>query len=127
VPAPQYPDPPAITARRVIVVDRQGSPQSVIAIGNLAMARNNPDYVSLMVANQVLGGSAASRLFMDLRERRSLTYGAYSRCRKRGDRAVPRARRCAPGDRAGDGAFMEHLGRIRPGASTEELQTRTTT
>jgi predicted Zn-dependent peptidase len=36
-----------------------------------------------MVANQVLGGSAASRLFMDLRERRSLTYGAYSQVGER--------------------------------------------
>jgi hypothetical protein len=32
----------------------------------------------LLVANQVLGGSAASRMFMDLREKQSLTYGAYS-------------------------------------------------
>ena len=31
-------------------------------IGNLALPRNDPNYIPLMVANQVLGGSAASRL-----------------------------------------------------------------
>jgi zinc protease len=79
VPETQYAAPPARTAREVIVVDRPESVQSMIYVGNLAIARNDPAFVPLTVANQVLGGSAASRLFMDLRERRSLTYGAYSR------------------------------------------------
>jgi predicted Zn-dependent peptidase len=62
----------------VILVDRPKSVQSVIYYGNLALPRAHPDFIPLLVANQVLGGSAASRLFMDLREKRSLTYGAYS-------------------------------------------------
>ncbi len=70
--------PPARTTREVVLVDRPKSVQSVIYVGNLALPRNDPDYIPLLVANQVLGGSAASRLFMDLREKRSLTYGAYS-------------------------------------------------
>lgn len=78
VPETQYAPAPERTAREVVVVDRPESVQSVIYVGNLAIARNDPAYVPLTVANQVLGGSAASRLFMDLRERRSLTYGAYS-------------------------------------------------
>jgi predicted Zn-dependent peptidase len=64
--------------REVILVDRPKSVQSVIYYGNLALPRAHPDFTPLLVANQVLGGSAASRLFMDLREKRSLTYGAYS-------------------------------------------------
>lgn len=64
--------------RRVILVNRPGSVQSIIVIGNLAMPRTSKDFVPFTVSNQVLGGSAASRLFLDLRERRSLTYGAYS-------------------------------------------------
>jgi zinc protease len=114
-----------MTARRVIVVDRQGSPQSVIAIGNLAMARNNPDYVNFMVANQVLGGSAASRLFMDLRERRSLTYGAYSRLVESVQIAPFRARAQVRTEVTGQAmeAFMEHLDRItREAPPQEELQ-----
>ena len=42
------------------------------------MARAHPDFGGLSVVNQVLGGSASSRLFEELRNRRSLTYGAYS-------------------------------------------------
>jgi zinc protease len=78
VPVVDYADPPVRDSREVILVDRPESVQSVIYIGNLALERDNPSYIPLRVANQVLGGSAASRLFMDLRERRSLTYGAYS-------------------------------------------------
>jgi zinc protease len=78
VPGAEYPLTPVRTAREVVLVDRPESVQSVIYVGNLALARRDPDYVPLLVANQVLGGSAASRMFMDLRERQSLTYGAYS-------------------------------------------------
>ena len=73
-----YPTPPSRNTREIILVDRPESVQSVIYVGNLALARKDPNYVPLLVANQVLGGSAASRMFMDLREKQSLTYGAYS-------------------------------------------------
>jgi zinc protease len=82
---PQYTEPPKPTDRNIIVVDRPGSVQSVIYIGNLAIQRANREWIPLVVANQVLGGSAASRLFMDLREKRSLTYGAYSAIGERVD------------------------------------------
>ncbi|MFT5356724.1 MAG: zinc protease [Polyangiales bacterium] len=72
------PELPTRSEREIIIVDRVGSAQSTILISNLAIARSDEDFVPLDVANQVLGGSAASRLFMDLREQRSLTYGAYS-------------------------------------------------
>ncbi len=75
---PKYAEPPRPSDRHILVVDRPGSVQSVIYLGNLAIARANREWIPLVVANQVLGGSAASRLFMDLREKRSLTYGAYS-------------------------------------------------
>jgi zinc protease len=70
--------PPTATQRKVVIVDRPESVQSMIYYGNLALARGDKDFIPLTVANQVLGGSASSRLFMDLREKRSLTYGAYS-------------------------------------------------
>ena len=75
---PKYGDMPSREGREILVVDRPGSVQSMIYMGNLALPRANRVWIPLMVANQVLGGSAASRLFMDLREKRSLTYGAYS-------------------------------------------------
>ncbi len=67
------------TARQIVLVDRPESPQSVIRIGNGSLRRADPDWVPFTVANQVLGGGVSSRLFMDLRELRSLSYGVYSR------------------------------------------------
>jgi len=78
VPAEAPKAPPVRQGRSVVLVDRPKSVQSVIYFANLALTRNDPDFIPLSVANQVLGGSAAARLFMDLREKRSLTYGAYS-------------------------------------------------
>ncbi|MEO6392390.1 MAG: pitrilysin family protein [Pyrinomonadaceae bacterium] len=65
-------------ARAIYVVDRPGSQQSNIMIGNLAIKRTDPDYFSLLVMNQVLGAGGSSRLFMNLREAKGYTYGAYS-------------------------------------------------
>lgn len=78
-PAVTFPAAPAPTARQVVLVHRPNSPQSVIRFGNTALRRRDDDFVPLTVANHVLGGGASSRLFMDLRELRSLTYGAYAR------------------------------------------------
>lgn len=122
VPETEYPDPPERTERRVVVVDRPPSTQSVIYVGNLALERSNPDFVPLSVANQVLGGSAASRLFMDLREQRSLTYGAYSQVGERAQVApfiAYAAVRNEVTEEAMSG-FMEHLSRIVAETPPEE-------
>jgi zinc protease len=111
---PSYAAPPTRSAREIVIVDRPASVQSQIVIGNLALKRNDPQYIPLMVANQVLGGSAASRLFMDLREKRSLTYGAYSRLDETVDVGSFRASaavRTEVTDAAMAG-FFEHLARI---------------
>jgi zinc protease len=69
---------PQATQRRAILVERPGAQQASIVLGTLALSRRDPDYLPLRLANQVFGGGASSRLFMELRERQSLTYGAYS-------------------------------------------------
>lgn len=123
-PVPDYDRPPKPTGRRILVVDRPGSVQSVIYMGNLAIRRANREWIPLMVSNQVLGGSAASRLFMDLREKRSLTYGAYSAIGERVDVGpfVAYASVRTEVTTEAVGAFFEHLGRIhREPASKEEL------
>jgi zinc protease len=110
----EYPSPPARAAREIVLVDRPESVQSVIYVGNLALARKDADYVPLLVANQVLGGSAASRMFMDLREKQSLTYGAYSDLEE-GIVPVPfRAFAAVRNEVTAQAmkAFMEHLVRI---------------
>lgn len=121
---PTYADPPQRSSRSVIIVDRPSSQQSTIFVGNLALTRNSPDYVPLRVANQVLGGSAASRLFMDLREQRSLTYGAYSSVGERIEIApfIAHARVRNEVTEEAVAGFMEHLDRIvREEASPGEI------
>jgi len=58
----------------VHLVDRPGSAQTEVRVGNLAIARRHPDWPKLEVAIRILGGDPTSRLFTDLREERGLTY-----------------------------------------------------
>jgi zinc protease len=75
----KLPPSPAATARKQIyLVNRPGSVQTNLVIGNIAIDRRSPDYPAMRVTNQILGGSAAARLFMKLREEKGYTYGAYS-------------------------------------------------
>ena len=73
------PGTPERNDRTLTIVDRPGSSQANIVLSNIAMNRNNPDYFPVLVMNQVLGAGASSRLFMNLREEKGYTYGAYSR------------------------------------------------
>jgi zinc protease len=121
---PRYGEPPKPTDRSILVVDRPGSVQSVIYIGNLAIRRAHREWIPLIVSNQVLGGSAASRLFMDLREKRSLTYGAYSAIAERVDVGpfVAYASVRTEVTTEAVSAFFEHLAQIhREPATRDEL------
>lgn len=71
----QYDLPKELT---VHLLDRPGSAQSEIIVGNLSIARSHADWAALQVANTILGDDASGRLFMDIREKRGLTYGIYS-------------------------------------------------
>lgn len=63
----------------VALVDRSSSVQSVIDVTQpVAMKIGDTDYISSRLLNQILGGGSASRLFMNLREDKGFTYGAYS-------------------------------------------------
>jgi zinc protease len=63
-------------APRLNVIPRAGAPQSELRIGHVAVARNTPDYHALVAANMVLGGQFTSRINLNLREEKGLTYGA---------------------------------------------------
>ena len=65
-------------ARRLVIVDKPGSPQTVLRIGQPGVARSNPDYVPIEVMNTGLGGLFSSRINMNLREKNGYTYGAFS-------------------------------------------------
>jgi predicted Zn-dependent peptidase len=64
---------------KITLVSRPGSVQTFLLAASRAIQRNDSDYYALEVMNQVLGGGPQSRLFLDLREEHSYTYGAYSR------------------------------------------------
>src|SRR5678810_85421 len=73
-----FPAPPSRTKRSAYLVDRHGSAQSNIVIANSGIIRTSPDYFPMMVMHTVFGATASSRLFMNLREDKGYTYGAYT-------------------------------------------------
>ena len=79
VPTFTYPMPVRAAKQAVALVDRSSSVQSVIDVTQpVAMKIGDADYISSRLLNQILGGGSASRLFMNLREDKGFTYGAYS-------------------------------------------------
>ena len=73
-----FPAPPVRTKRTAYLIDRPGSAQSNIVIANSGIIRTSPDYFPMLLMHTVLGANASSRLFMNLREDKGYTYGAYS-------------------------------------------------
>lgn len=69
---------PATHTRQVVIVDRPGSVQSEIRVGQVGVSRSTPDYFPLIVMNTILGGAFTSRLNMNLREKHGFTYGVSS-------------------------------------------------
>ncbi|OYV73278.1 MAG: hypothetical protein B7Z72_02860 [Gemmatimonadetes bacterium 21-71-4] len=64
--------------RRIHIVTKEEAPQSELRIGHRGVARNHPDYFSLVVMNAILGGLFSSRINLNLREEHGYTYGAHS-------------------------------------------------
>jgi zinc protease len=76
------PDPthskPQTLELRIVAIEKPDAVQTEIRVGSSGIRRDSKDYIALTVANQILGGPAANRLFSALRTRRGLTYGASS-------------------------------------------------
>ncbi len=60
----------------IFLVDKPNAAQSVVSIGQIGVARDNPDYFPLQVMNSILGGQFSARVNMNLREDKGYTYGA---------------------------------------------------
>ena len=73
-----FADPKTPDKTRVIVVNRAQSAQSDVFVATTGPDRRAKDWAKLKVANQILGGGVASRLFADVRETRSLAYSTSS-------------------------------------------------
>jgi predicted Zn-dependent peptidase len=70
---------PAAPQTMVRFVNKQTS-QTHLRVGHLSIRENDPDYVALAIANDILGGSSfRSRLFNDVRTKRGLAYSVGSR------------------------------------------------
>ena len=78
VPATTIPSVPEQSAARITLIDRPGSVQTVLRLGTLGIERTSPDYFPLLLADGVLGAGPQARLFLNLREDKGYTYGAYS-------------------------------------------------
>jgi zinc protease len=72
-------DAPIPAARsRIVLIDRPGSPQSVILAGQVLPVTGDQEVIALLAANDVLGGNFLSRLNLDLREKKGWSYGVSS-------------------------------------------------
>ena len=120
--AVEYPALPSRSARHVYLVDRPGSAQSNIVIANEAIKRTSPDYFPMLLMHTILGANASSRLFMNLREHKGYTYGAYSNLDARRSaglfRATAEVRTAVTG--ASLHEFFFELDRIRDQKVSEE-------
>ncbi|MGH8893678.1 MAG: M16 family metallopeptidase [Actinomycetes bacterium] len=62
----------------LVLVDRPGAVQSNLRVGGPAVARTDPDYPSVELANALFGGYFGSRLTLNIREDKGYTYSPRS-------------------------------------------------
>ncbi len=70
-------NPQISTENKIYLMNKDNAPQSQIRIGNIGIERRSPDFYAVNILNQILGASNG-RLFLNLREAKGYTYGAYS-------------------------------------------------
>jgi zinc protease len=69
----------APAAGATLNVEQPGASSAVLIALPMNMPANHPQYPALVLASEVLGSGIASRLMNELRHRRGLTYGIYTR------------------------------------------------
>lgn len=79
VPANSFTTPALPAQNSVALVNRSASVQSVVNVTYpVDLQPVSPDVIPVRLMNTILGGSSSARLFMNLREDKGYTYGAYS-------------------------------------------------
>ena len=74
-----HPEEAEVTLTGGVTVLPFNTPQSVAIFGHEGIGRDDPDFFAAFVANQIFGGSGRqSRLGLEVREKRGLTYGVGS-------------------------------------------------
>ncbi|MDH7515802.1 MAG: pitrilysin family protein [Bacteroidota bacterium] len=71
--------PPERTGVRIQIVDRPQAVQTSLRIGHVGITMKDPDYITVMLMNTLLGGYFGSRINLNLREDKGFTYHASSR------------------------------------------------
>lgn len=67
-----------IDANKITTIKKKGLQQAQIRLSQVGIKRNDPDFIKLRVANEILGGSFASRLNQKVRDDLGLTYSIHS-------------------------------------------------
>ena len=70
---------PAVEGINILIVDKPDVNQTQLRLGSIGINKNNDDYFAVNVLSNVLGGGFNSRLNNEVRVKRGLTYGIYSR------------------------------------------------
>ncbi|TFV92131.1 insulinase family protein [Algoriphagus kandeliae] len=126
VPTFEYSKPEKTDMTMVGLVDRSSSVQTVINVTQpIELNIGDEDYIPSRLLNQILGGGSSSRLFMNLREDKGYTYGAYSSISS--DKLIGRfSANASVRTEVTDSAVVEFLHEINKivdeGVTIEELQ-----
>jgi predicted Zn-dependent peptidase len=68
---------PALEQGPIVLVDRPEAVQSNVRLAGRALARQDPDYPAMQLANLVFGGYFSSRLVENIREDKGYTYSPH--------------------------------------------------
>ncbi len=124
VPELKIADVPESGGARVVRFVSKDTSQTHLRVGHLSIREQDPDYVALAIANDILGGSSfRSRLFNDVRTKRGLAYSVGSRLNTGvHDQGVwlMRAETKLPSTQEVISRFVENLQRMRTELVTEE-------
>ncbi len=69
---------PTVSERVMLLHEKPDSLQSSIRVGRLLFTRHHPDFIKVLVMNEILGGYFGSRLMKNIREEKGFTYGISS-------------------------------------------------
>jgi predicted Zn-dependent peptidase len=117
--------PAPLTSPRIVLIDRPGSPQSVIYGGEMTPLDPKADLTASLAGSDVLGSGTFSRINMDLRETKGWAYSPYSVTVMRANAVPYLIQANVQADRTGDsvatlmGLVKDLLGKKR--VSPEEL------
>lgn len=77
-PEVSFPTVKAEAVKDTLLIERKGAPQTTLFVGLPVVSPTHKDYIPLLVANSLLGGSFGSRITTNIRENKGYTYSPNS-------------------------------------------------